>query len=468
MKKNRFFCFCLLIVIIVSSVSCTGLKKGVGVRGSVLGDDSIVLDGDTFNIVGQINDSMLIVGDSYTKGGQYNYLINKKPNGFYYVLIKANTISQIDNTQDFVLLDDDEVYDIKRDCKCCRIPYHCDYGFWYLGRMNDTIVFSCPDTVFFSDGKCIALKKSTYCLSAGQDGKITLKHGAQSRKVDPSELYKFSMPHKQYTDTSYVRFMKKYFVQPRTKYESVNAGYSLDIDIPAGNSLSDKSIRKWITESVKDEVFELLECRDLVPVANCRNVKEMINSLDSYGTLWEKFLRNDYQDGDTLVVSLFSNIEIRKVIDNADFETYYFYACPYNGGLHEMPRSYYITYDKKRNEFLTSENALKSSEINHVRSLALKYLKVIYDENMGEESSFEDFTNVVFTFHCPLVDMSELQGLPPSLLEHQYVCDGMAGWDNVTTAPFTNNTFPLPHFAILPEGIVFTYHPYQIDYASSG
>lgn len=468
MKKGKIISICVFVAIMTSVISCTGLKQGVRMRGSILDNDKMVLDEDTFDIVEQMNDSMLIVSERSEKRAQYSYLINKKSNGFYYMLIKARSIYPIENTKDLVLLDDDEVYDINKGCKCCRIPYHCDYGFWYLGRMDNLIAFSCPDTIFFSDGKCLGLRKSAYCLPTGEDGRIILKYGAQSIKVYPSELYKYSVAHKQKADTSYVRFSKRYFVQPRTNYESAEAGYSVEVDIPIGNSSASRSIRNWIMESVKDEAFELLGYRNIVPVANCRNVKETMSSLDSYGLLWEKLLRNDYQDGDTLIVRLFSDIEIRKVVDNADFVTYYFYACPYTGGLHEMPRSYYITYDKKRNQFLTTENAIKSSEINNVRNLTLKYLKVIYDENLGEESSFEDFTKAVFTFHCPFVDMADLEGLPASLLEHQYICDDMAGWDDVTTAPFTNSTFPLPHFAILPEGVVFTYHPYQIDCFAAG
>ncbi len=34
--------------------------------------------------------------------------------------------------------------------------------------------------------------------------------------------------------------------------------------------------------------------------------------------------------------------------------------------------------------------------------------------------------------------------------------------------PFTEKDFPLTHFAVLPEGIVLTYHPYQIDCFAAG
>ena len=55
-----------------------------------------------------------------------------------------------------------------------------------------------------------------------------------------------------------------------------------------------------------------------------------------------------------------------------------------------------------------------------------------------------------------------------SFLVHQYSCDEWSGWDSASMKPFTMDDFPLPHLAILPEGIVVTYHPYQIECFASG
>ncbi|MFW5523200.1 MAG: RsiV family protein, partial [Segatella copri] len=42
------------------------------------------------------------------------------------------------------------------------------------------------------------------------------------------------------------------------------------------------------------------------------------------------------------------------------------------------------------------------------------------------------------------------------------------GWTGYTEKAFTEKDFPLTHFAVLPEGIVLTYHPYQIDCFAAG
>ncbi len=53
-------------------------------------------------------------------------------------------------------------------------------------------------------------------------------------------------------------------------------------------------------------------------------------------------------------------------------------------------------------------------------------------------------------------------------LYHNYSCDEWAGWNGYNEKAFTEKDFPLTHFAVLPEGIVLTYHPYQIDCFAAG
>lgn len=77
MKKGKIISICVFVAIMTSVISCTGLKQGVGMRGSILDNDKMVLDEDTFDIVEQMNDSMLIVSERSEKRAQYSYLINK-------------------------------------------------------------------------------------------------------------------------------------------------------------------------------------------------------------------------------------------------------------------------------------------------------------------------------------------------------------------------------------------------------
>ncbi len=103
-----------------------------------------------------------------------------------------------------------------------------------------------------------------------------------------------------------------------------------------------------------------------------------------------------------------------------------------------------------------------------MRQLAIKSLKEEYDIGSERESSWEDFTNSIFSFHCPIIDTSELDEVSKSMLVHNYSCDEWAGWTGDNEKAFTENDFPLTHFAVLPGGIVLTYHPYQIDCFNAG
>ena len=72
-----------------------------------------------------------------------------------------------------------------------------------------------------------------------------------------------------------------------------------------------------------------------------------------------------------------------------------------------------------------------------------------------------------FSFHTPMFD-EDIDDIWKSLLVHEYECDKWSGWENAIKEKFSLDNFPLPHFALLPEGIVVTYHPYQIDCFAAG
>ena len=184
--------------------------------------------------------------------------------------------------------------------------------------------------------------------------------------------------------------------------------------------------------------------------------------------LWEKRCRAEYQIEDTLELRMTCNIRVRKVADCDDYTTYYYWASLYNGGLHDLPREYYITYDKRRGGLLDVNNSVKTAMVQQFRHLALESLKKEYDFCYERESSWEDFTHSIFSFHCPMVDISGMDEVMRSFLVHNYSCDEWAGWNGYNEKAFTEKDFPLTHFAVLPEGIVLTYHPYQIDCFAAG
>ena len=114
MTNKKYYVVLAVIMMYLSLLSCSDLKIGVGLKGVILDENKITLDGDTFDIRERIGDSLLIVWN-YTHSNDRTpcYLLKYERNGFYYPQIGGTDITSIDNTTDFVSIDDKEVYDIK-------------------------------------------------------------------------------------------------------------------------------------------------------------------------------------------------------------------------------------------------------------------------------------------------------------------------------------------------------------------
>ena len=305
------------------------------------------------------------------------------------------------------------------------------------------------------------------CRKTNNEGFVKLVAGAQTKEVSFADLYNAKKMGGS-TDAYIEHFTKDYYIKPRSKYESVDAGFSVDLDIPKGNADSDKAIREWMMAAIRDDAFYQLQNNMGIPVGKCTSLKDMQHSLDDYGVLWEKLCRAEYQIEDTLELRMTCDIKVKKVADCDDYTTYYYWASLYGGGLHDLPREYYITYDKQRGGLLDVNNSVKPAMVQQFRHLALESLKKEYDFCYERENSWEDFTHSIFSFHCPMIDTSGMDDVMRSLLVHNYSCDDWAGWNGYNEKAFTEKDFPLTHFAVLPEGIVLTYHPYQIDCFAAG
>lgn len=197
-------------MILLTTASCNGLTTGVGIRGIVCDNDLTTLDGDTFRIQERIDDSLLIVCH-YPEDNDRNYLIKQGRNGFYYIQQEGNIISTIDNTQEYVCVDDKTVYNWK-DKTSFSVP--CDASYlYYLGQCNGRVALTNQDSICFSDGKCIALREDAFCTAFDTKGNVVLGMGARRLQVPIEELYQYE--HKAIpTDRDAVRFTKKYFVTP--------------------------------------------------------------------------------------------------------------------------------------------------------------------------------------------------------------------------------------------------------------
>ena len=135
MKRLMFIFFIFAVL-----TGCNGLRMGVGLKGVILDDYKLTLDGDTFDIRGRIGDSLLIVLNSNQDDKTPYYLLKYERNGFYYPQIGASDISTIDHTNNYVSIDDEEVYDIKNK-KVLFSPPCGTLGLYYLGNWKDLQVF---------------------------------------------------------------------------------------------------------------------------------------------------------------------------------------------------------------------------------------------------------------------------------------------------------------------------------------
>ena len=298
---------------------CNGLRMGVGLKGVILDDFKLTLDGDTFDIRGRIGDSLLIVLNSNQDDKTPYYLLKYERNGFYYPQIGASDISTIDHTNNYVSIDDEKVYDIKNK-KVLFSPPCGTLGLYYLGNWKDLQVFVNSDTICFSDGKCIGLQYDVFCRRPQKNGMVTLITGAQTKEISFADLYN-AKKKDDATDISVEHFKKNYFIKPRSQYERMEAGFNVELDIPKGDAEADKAIREWMMAVIRDDVFSLLKNNRDVPVGKCASLKEMKLSLDGYGALWEKLCRAENQIGDTLEVRMLGDIIVKKVADCDDYTT---------------------------------------------------------------------------------------------------------------------------------------------------
>lgn len=457
----------LAAIVLTVMTSCHGgLKMNVGLWGEMLDDNMMTLAGDTFVVHGKIGDNMLIVSDyEHPDDAEPYYLLQQKPNGHYYPMMKAKEMHFIDNTTDFIGLDKCNIYDIKHKKVVFKSPCQVE-DLSYVGKWENKLLFASYDTICFSDGRCLGLQKNVY-YEAPKNGKmLTLVDGAQKINVSFAELYDITKGKVTRSDKTEERLKHDYFIKPRNEYESDEVGFRVDLDVPKGNTKAEQAIRQWMIDAIAKDVFSLLG--EAFPTSNSKTYNEIKSSLDKYGTLWEKLCRAEYQDGDALMVSLNCDIKVDKVADCDDYTTYHYWANLYNGGLHEIPHAYYITYDKRRDCLLNVTNSVKPQAMQQFRKLVLKSLKSERDLKYEEGISWEDFTESIFSFHCPMIETKGMSKESKSLLEHNYTCDEWAGWNGYNEVAFTEKDFPLTHFAILPEGIVLTYHPYQIDCFNAG
>lgn len=450
-----------LVLLAVSA--CSGLKPDAGYVCKICNDDFITLNGDTFRLQETITPDLLIVGE-YPELDGHSYLIQKGHNGLFYMKKESDEMTSIDNSKSLVSLNRNEIYDVETGTQY-KLPCITAY-MSYLGEWKNLQAFTTGDTICYSDGKCIAMKEDCYCQLGKVAQTVTLVNGARKLTATLGDLYN----HKENKATAPIgvkRTVKDFYIKPRNEYESEGIGFSVDLDVPEGETKADVAIREWMSDAIKSDAFSLLGYQKDFKARKSPSYNEFMSALDSYGMFWEKLCRNDYQEEDTLDVRLSCDIRTRMIADTPNYVTYHYWASTYDGGLHGMPRSYYITYDKNRQTLLSAANTVNSSKLVQLRKEVLKALKEWHDDLYEENNSMEEFMQQAFSFRAP-IDDEDIDDVLKLFIFHDYECDEWSGWKTSISEKFSLDNFPLPHFALLPEGIVVTYHPYQIGSFAAG
>lgn len=492
-KRGGFWLLCMVAAVAVLQmvVSCTDSSISSPMKGHRIGYNRMLLDGDTFRIKATVIDPwtaptsvkngdtsgvksmkfdtlFIVRNDSLPEGQVRSYLIKPGAGGLYYPLVGAKEISGIIGTCQYVVLDGKDIYDIEKGKVTFASP--CDVSSYlaYLGEWQGKLALSNRDSVCFTDGKGLGLQTMTYCNRNRKNKDVmTFVKVVQTLDVPFSKLYSLATKRKHVKDTSVERVERECSIKEGLANENLKIGFYVRMDLPKGNSRGDSVMRSMLMRSVRDNIFELLPNGEDVPVSRCATLAEMKMSLDRYSVLWEKLCRAANRRYGTLERSLCCEIYAEKVADNSDYTTYYYYASSFNGDLHMLPRSYYITYDKKRGCLLDVSNFVKPAKVQQLRMLALKSMKPQFDRAHGGISTWEDYSTSVFATHSEFYDPAEIDE-DLRFIYKLYVCDTWAGWDGCGGKSFTEHTFPLCHFALLPEGVVFTYHPYQLDSFRAG
>lgn len=458
--KFRIIFSCLLSL---TFIACSGLKPNVGYVCKTCDDNLVTLDGDTFRLQETITPDLLIVCD-YPEWKEHPYLMQKAHTGYFYLMMESDEITSIDNTKSLVSVNGDEVYNVDTGVQY-KLPCSTN-GLSYLGDWKNLQAFSTGDTICYSDGKYISMKGDCYCQSGNTQQNVILVEGARKLSATLGELYEYKGS-KGTAQIAAKRIEKDFHIKPLTEYESEGIGFSVDLDVPEGETKADIVIREWMTDAIKNDAFSLLGYQKDFKARRKPSYDEFMKALDDYGMFWEKLCRSNYQVEDTLSIDLNCDIRTRLIADTPDYVTYQYSAYIYEGGLHGMPRSYYITYDKKRQTILTAANTVKPSKLVQLRKEVMLSLKEWRDVLYNEDCPMEDFMQQAFSFHTPMFD-EDMDDIWKTFLVHEYECDEWSGWEPAIKEEFSLNNFPLPHFALLPEGIVVTYHPYQIDCFAAG
>lgn len=314
----------------------------------------------------------------------------------------------------------------------------------YLGECGEIkAYYNSEDSIYFSDGKSVVLKYGTeFGFEDSLPNTIRLLHGARVFDVSIKELY--NAKEEKATNSDNVYYHKKDY---NLNSSDGRYGFFVDMEIPKGNSASDKAFRAWMMKEATRDIFGLFGDDVNVAVMSCDTPDKIIQGLEEYHTKWNDLYQKTYEGPSAL--GSYVLVEVNHIAENDEYATYYYYSYIYNGGAHGGYHSYYITYDKNRDVFVSATNTINPSKQRFVEKEVKKELMIKkgFEKEEIQRCEKEDAPMPIYFAISDICNPDDAEELSKADLE---------------------DAFPLQHFAILPDGIVVSYHPCQTGAFAEG
>lgn len=223
------------------------------------------------------------------------------------------------------------------------------------------------------------------------------------------------------------------------------AGLMCNLTYPVGRSKTDRDIRKWLNQAIMQEFAATHENDDSPEIELSRHTDNIQEAFRDYSSQYYKWVKKEYSDDQGELYPLqpfYVHFSARPVADNTRYVTYFVEADIFFAGTHGAPHAYYRTYDKKLEQFVSCDMLVK---MEHMKDVC----RIIYAKALKKRQELFNSLNLTtdFTDDYPCGDWSE---------------------NKSEAIPKNKGLIPLQHIAILPQGIVVSYHPYQIGGFSEG
>lgn len=216
-----------------------------------------------------------------------------------------------------------------------------------------------------------------------------------------------------------------------------------NLTYPVGRSKADVDIREWLNQAIMLEFAATHENEDSPEIELSRHADDLQEAFRNYSSQYYKWLKKEYCDehGELYPLqSFYVHFSARPVAENARYVTYFVEADIFFAGAHGAPHAYYRTYDKKLEQFVSCDMLVKKEHMKDV-------CRIVYAKALKKRQELFDCQSLTTDF------------------ADDYPC---GDWSGNNGESMQKEQIPLQHLAILPQGIVFSYHPYQIGAFSEG